>query len=82
MFWSRWRRDRRSEDVAAANCRQELPRPWEAEFAALARPSVRLVASVVDDAAIPVGACKLGGDPDLPVGFEWPKWDGVPLAFR
>lgn len=48
---------------------------------ALARPSVRLVASRADDAAIPVGATKIGGAPDLPADFAWPTRAGRRLAF-
>lgn len=48
---------------------------------ALARPSVRLVATKADDATIPVGATKIGGAPDLPAYFKWPMREGRRLAF-
>lgn len=28
-----------------------------------------------------VGAHRIGGEPDLPEGFEWPTWNGVPQSF-
>ncbi|MCA9093465.1 MAG: DUF1963 domain-containing protein [Planctomycetaceae bacterium] len=46
-----------------------------------ARPSIRILTEPGEDAEIPVGASKFGGDPDLPEGFEWPEWNGEPLAF-
>jgi uncharacterized protein YwqG len=30
---------------------------------------------------LPVGASKLGGNPDLPDGFQWPEFRGKPLHF-
>jgi uncharacterized protein (TIGR02996 family) len=39
----------------------------------LARPALRLVEIVTDDRVLPVGASKVGGKPDLPTGFPWPK---------
>jgi hypothetical protein len=48
---------------------------------ALARPSVRLVATKADDATIPIGASKIGGAPDLPAYFKWPMREGRRLAF-
>jgi uncharacterized protein YwqG len=49
---------------------------------ALARPSIRLVSSPVSsEDEIAIGASKLGGRPDVPAGFVWPRHHGVPLAF-
>ncbi len=47
----------------------------------LARPAVRLETKSTSDADIPVGASKLGGDPDLPEDIDWPMADDRPLAF-
>ena len=45
-----------------------------------ARPSVRLEVDTELDHDR-VGASRLGGDPDLPTGAEWPRKSGVPLSF-
>src|SRR4051812_12798596 len=49
--------------------RDEVPR-----YLAEARPSVRLMAGIGKSAV-------LGGDPDVPRLFEWPRWDGYALDF-
>jgi hypothetical protein len=38
----------------------------------LALPAMALQSKAADDIDIPIGASKIGGAPDLPVGFEWP----------
>ena len=45
---------------------------------ALVRPSVRVLARRADDTKIQVGVSKIGGEPDLPPGFEWPMWEHEP----
>jgi uncharacterized protein YwqG len=45
----------------------------------LIRPSLRLTRS--GPGAAGPGASRLGGAPDLPPGFEWPRWRGGELAF-
>lgn len=45
----------------------------------LIRPSVRLTRGGPGTAGS--GASRLGGAPDLPLGFEWPRWRGGELAF-
>jgi uncharacterized protein YwqG len=39
---------------------------------ALARPSIALQSKAAEDGRIPVGASKIGGAPDLPLGTAWP----------
>ncbi|HSI84548.1 MAG: DUF1963 domain-containing protein [Candidatus Methylacidiphilales bacterium] len=39
-----------------------------------ARNSIRLWPSAASDSDIPTGATKLGGQPDLPAGVEWPRY--------
>ncbi len=47
----------------------------------LARPSIRLFPSPVDELSLPVGVSKLGGLPDLPAGIAWPEYNGLPQSF-
>jgi uncharacterized protein YwqG len=48
---------------------------------ALVRPSIRIFTQPADDADLPVGVSKIGGEPDLPPGFEWPMWEHEPLGW-
>jgi hypothetical protein len=48
---------------------------------AFARDSIALERTPSLDSAVPIGATKLGGAPDLPVGVDWPTHAGVPYAF-
>jgi uncharacterized protein YwqG len=47
---------------------------------ALARYAIRLEPDPAGSPD-PVGACRLGGTPDLPVDLPWPEGDGGPLSF-
>jgi hypothetical protein len=40
----------------------------------LARPSVRLATQRVPYARIGIGESRIGGSPDVPPDFEWPRW--------
>ena len=44
------------------------------DLATLARPSVRLSAQRVPYARIGIGDSRIWGVPDVPPGFEWPRW--------
>ncbi len=47
----------------------------------LALPSLRLIATPTPDNAIPLGASRLGGLPDLLRELEWPAMSGAPMSF-
>ena len=46
----------------------------------LLKPAIRIFHAPSESPA-PLGASKLGGDPDLPPDFIWPEWNGTPLGF-
>ncbi len=47
----------------------------------LVQPSLRLATTAADESTLPIGASKLGGQPDLPADVEWPLWNGLPQSF-
>jgi uncharacterized protein (TIGR02996 family) len=51
---------------------EELPK-LKKPVLKLARPALRMVKKPAKDAKLPVGTSKIGGRPDLPRGFAWPK---------
>ena len=52
---------------------------WEHLLLRDAEPAIGLVPH--DGGPARTGTSKLGGDPDLPAGFEWPRYGEVPLSF-
>jgi len=48
---------------------------------AAAQNSICISAKKADEKSIPVGASKIGGRPDVEVGFKWPEWKGAPMSF-
>lgn len=44
------------------------------DLLSLARPSVRISARRVPSALVELGDSRIGGVPDVPTGFEWPRW--------
>jgi len=55
--------------------------PYRPQLTQLARPCLALQ-PVRAESALPVGASKVGGAPDLPAGVAWPRNDdGVPVPF-
>lgn len=46
-----------------------------------AAPCITIHTVPNSDDAIPTGASKFGGHPDLPAHFDWPHWNDIPLAF-
>jgi uncharacterized protein YwqG len=53
----------------------------EEKLVALAKPAIRMLPSLVEEDEIPIGSSKLGGNPDLPMDFEWKTYEGKPLTF-
>src|SRR6266496_5628217 len=47
----------------------------------IARPSIRLLTTPVDESTLAPGTSKIGGVPDLPSGVSWPECHGLPQSF-
>ena len=54
---------------------------YATRLADLARPALRMRIASVGPEANGSLSSRLGGTPDVPAGFEWPRWGGTPLAF-
>ena len=54
---------------------------FEDKLLRLAKPAIQIHRTRTDDVAIPVGTSKLGGNPDLPIGFKWQYLGEKPLTF-
>jgi uncharacterized protein YwqG len=54
----------------------------EEDILKLAKPCARIISTRVDSMdAIPLGASRLGGLPDLPPDYQWKNHRGIPLTF-
>ena len=53
---------------------------YEEVLVSIAKPCVSLYCKVTTQEELGPTESRFGGDPHLPVGFEWPFWDGVPLT--
>ena len=51
------------------------------ELAKLSKECVRMRSTPRANESVPIGTSKLGGLPDLPLGFAWPKWKTSHLTF-
>lgn len=49
-------------------------------YLSLAETGIRLRSCLPRD-AVPASESRVGGQPDLPLGHRWPRWDGDPMAF-
>ncbi len=58
----------------------DLPRAVIDRLLAQARPALLLATTAGDEDAIPLGASKIGGRPDLPPGMAWPTRPAYPDA--
>src|SRR2546430_9611356 len=47
----------------------------------IARPSIRLLTTPVDESTLAPGTSKIGGVPDLPSGVPWPECHSLPQSF-
>jgi uncharacterized protein YwqG len=47
----------------------------------LAKPSIRLYTTNVDESTLSTGSSRIGGLPDLPSGITWPEWNDLPQSF-
>lgn len=54
---------------------------YEATIIRSAKPAIKINRERTNEDDIPIGASKLGGNPDLPADFEWPHRDNIPLTF-
>lgn len=59
---------------------QTFPRKANA-LCKLLKESARLKTERAPESAIRIGQSKFGGWPDVPLGFQWPRLNGRPLAF-
>ena len=53
----------------------------QADVLKLLQESIRLTLRPPGDASSPAGSSRLGGEPDLPAGINWPAWKNVPMSF-
>lgn len=65
--------------VAAAR-EHELPLTVD-ELLRDAHPSLTFTSEPAADTDLLIGQSKFGGEPDVPLSFEWPGYEGRPLAF-
>lgn len=59
-------------EIIRAMAKQGYPAP-QASILKLARPALLMRRSKAEDNDLPIGSSKLGGLPDLPADFEWPR---------
>jgi uncharacterized protein YwqG len=69
-----------AERVTAA-CREAGIAKLAPTIVSLAKPCVKLVLHKMAGEPPVIGKTRVGGAPDLPLGFEWPRWKGRPLSF-
>lgn len=65
---------RNSEEIEIDNSDKE-------ELIKMIRPTVGINTKATDDKNLKVGKSKIGGKPDLPKDFEWPRTNGKPMLF-
>jgi uncharacterized protein YwqG len=68
------------QKLTAVLAHAELSRLAQPILAA-AQPAVLVELLPVSQGDLPLGASKIGGDPDLPAGYPWPAWKDQPQGF-
>jgi uncharacterized protein YwqG len=68
------------DDVKAAFVAAGLSRVLK-DLDYLIRPSIRLYTTPAGENDISIGQSRIGGVPDVPPGFAWPDWQGLPQSF-
>lgn len=63
------------------NSTNEISTSDKEKLVRLIRPTIGVRTKSIADIKIEVGKSKIGGKPDLPKGFVWPKIDNKPLLF-
>ncbi|MBU2902733.1 DUF1963 domain-containing protein [Maribacter dokdonensis] len=58
-----------------------VPYSCKIELSELIQPTVGVKTIAKDDRDINIGSSKIGGKPDLPINFNWPKMDNEFLTF-
>ena len=58
-----------------------VPYSCKIELSELIKPTVGVKTIAKDDKDINIGSSKIGGKPDLPINFNWPKMDNELLTF-
>jgi uncharacterized protein YwqG len=61
--------------------RTHAPERLQSALIGLLRPAIALTTKRFVAEAIPLGASKFGGAPDVPEDFVWPTWNEKPLGF-
>lgn len=59
----------------------EIDKSDKEELIKMIRPTVGIKTKATDDKKVKVGKSKIGGKPDLPKDFEWPRANGKPMLF-
>ncbi len=59
----------------------EIDKSDKEELIKMIKPTIGIKTKVTDDKNLQVGKSKIGGKPDLPKDFEWPRANGKPMLF-
>lgn len=59
----------------------EIEKSDKEELIKMIRPTVGIKTKSNDDRNLKVGKSKIGGKPDLPKDFEWPRINNIPMLF-